>query len=240
MATATEEPTVKFDGKVLSEIDSLVQEYVGYHRIEDSLDPTKRVNLVNKRNDELSKIRQGLEGIISSTLGDNTHSDKATADKIVELLVAKGYEADKLKLPDDPKQKEEAVSKYLTLAGVENTQLVKAIINTRRPTSINELPDDHPLRRLITYIQSQSHEQQRRIQYATQRLVSLGDVQAPAVAEAFNKHGGTRLDSRFAKPQEAIQIYGQLVEARLREYAARDPNTVYNKAVPQSQLEKAA
>jgi len=231
MTTETEEPIVKFNGAVLGEIDKLVQEYVGYHKIEDSADPTKRVNLVNKRNDEIGKIRQGLEGIISSSLGDKIHPDKTTADKIVEGLIAKGYEADKLKLPEDAKQKEEAISKYLANAGVDYTQLVKAIINTRRPISINELPEDHPLRRLVTYIQSQSHEQQRRIQYITQRLVSLGDVHAPAVAEAFNKDGGTRLDSKFAKPQEAVQIYGQLVQAKLAEYAAKDPNTVYNKAV---------
>ena len=223
-------PMEKFNGKTLKEIEDLVHEYVSFHKIIDSADPNERVNLVNKRNDELGKVRQGLEGIISKEIGEKEYADKPTADKIVEGLVAKGYETDKLKLPEDSKKKEEAISKYLASAGVDYTQLVKAIISTRKPTSAAELPDNHPLKTLITYITNQLNDDSRRIQYITQKLISLGDVHAPAVAESFNKYAGLRLDKRFAKPQEAIQTYSQLVQARLAEYVARDPHVVYNKA----------
>lgn len=223
-------PMEKFNGKTLKEIDELTQEYIGFHKIVDSSDPEERVNLVNKRNDELTKIRHGLEGIVSKEFGDKEHADKTTADKIIEGLIVKGYEADKLKLPEDPKKKEEAISKYLASAGVDYTQLAKAIISTRKPTNVAELPDDHPLKTLVTYIVNQKNGEARRIQYITQKLVSLGDVHAPKVAEAFNKYGGLRLDTRFAKPQEALQNYAQLVQAKLTEYAAKDPHAVYNKA----------
>src|SRR3989338_4174514 len=229
-------PMEKFNGKTLEEIEKLVNEYAGFHKIVDSADPNERVNLVNKRNDELGKVRQGLEGIVSKELGDKEYADKPTADKIVEILVAKGYEAHKIKLAEDSKKKEEAISKYLASAGVDYTQLVKDIINTRKPTNVAELPDNHPLKTLVTYITNQLNDEARRIQYITQKIVSLGDVHAPAIAEAFNKYGGLRLDKRFAKPQEAIQTYSQIVQAKLAEYAAKDPNAVYNKA----EIKKAA
>jgi len=225
----------KFNGAVLGEIDGLVQEYVGAHNIFDSPDSTKRINLVNRREDALGKIREGLEGIVTTALGDRIYADKSAADRIIEGLVVKGYEVDKLKLPEDPQKRKERIAEYLARAGVDYTQLVKQIIDTRRPTKIDQLPEDHLLRRLVTYLQHQSHEQQRRIDYIQQRLISLGDIRAPAVAEAFNKHAGLRLDPRYAKPQEAFQIYGTMVQAQRAAYEANAPEKIHN-----TQVRKAA
>lgn len=220
-----------FNGPTHEEIDRLVQEYVGMHRIVDSPDPTKRMSFPNRREDELGKVKDGLEGIIGSTMGNKIFADKPTADHIIELLVTKGYELDHMKLPEDPKAKEQKVSEYLARAGVDYTQLVKQITSTRRPTKIDQLPEDHPLRRLVTYLQHQSHESQRRLDYIQQRLVSLGEVQAVAVAEAFNKYAGLRLDKRYAKPQEALQSYAAIVQADRLKYENNAPEKVHNVAL---------
>ena len=218
----------KFNGGTREQISGLVQEYVGLHQIVDSSDPTKRTNFVNRREDALGNIRQGLEGIISSAMGNIIYPNKEAVDKIIEGLVVEGYKADGMELPEDPKKRQEAISKYLANAGIDYTQLVKQTINTRRPTKFAELPDDHPLKVLANYIAAQSNEEQRRLLFIQQRLVSLGDVHSPAIAEAFNQYGGLRLDPRVAKPQEAFRTYAELVTARRQAYETNAPDKVHN------------
>ncbi|MBI2652501.1 hypothetical protein HYX00_03455 [Candidatus Woesearchaeota archaeon] len=248
MGTATEEPIVKLNGNKVKEIESLVEEYVGYHKLVDSPDPKLRIDTITPRQTRLGNIRSALERTISSAVGeDKVISNGESAEKIIDDLVAKAYDSDltlkgKVKLPDakgDPQGRMEAKVKYLKDANVDYTQLTRALLGIRGSVKIETLPDGHPLKTLINYMTNHSDKDQKRLVFIQEMLVSTGDVHAPTVAEAFNKYGGTGLDPKFAKPQEAIQNYQLFVQAELAKYDAKDPNKAYNKAIAQKAFEHA-
>ncbi|MAG91919.1 hypothetical protein CMO83_04545 [Candidatus Woesearchaeota archaeon] len=223
-------PIEKFNGKTKAEIDALAKEYIGLHQINDSAVHEERFNLPAKRNDEVGKVRDGLEGVVSSILGDRVYPDKEGADRIVEGLVAKGYEAEGQKLPGDSTERAQKIQEYVGQAGVDYTQLLKQIISTRKPTKMSDLPEDHPLRRLITYVTAKSHKGQNRVQFIPQRLASLGAVHRESVIEALNKYGELRLDPRYATIDEALQTFGQRLQAKMAQYDANEPSKVHNQA----------
>lgn len=243
---------LKLDGKIIKEIDDLTSEYVtDFHRIVDSPDPRQRVNVPKDMGDELSAVRKGLEGIISSNGGKSVR-DGMSARKIINRLIERAYELDpayktanqrlsgddRIKLPGDgtdddtateKKARKQLIGEYLRKAGVDELQILKEMINTGDVTDIEKLPDGHPLRNLVTYIVHQSYEKQRRKDFIEQKLNSFGDMYGPVVTEAINKYGGTRLDPRFAKVPEALKAFQLLVQAELAKYEAKDPTKVYNK-----------
>lgn len=243
---------LKLDGKIIKEIDDLASEYVtDFHKIVDSPDPRQRVNVPKEMGDEVSALTKGLEGIIYSNGGKSVR-DGMSARKIINRLIERAYELDplytranqklsgddRIKLSGDgtdddtsakKKARKQEISEYLRKAGVDELQILKEMINTGDVTNIDKLPDNHPLRNLVTYIIHQSYEKQRRKDFIEQKLQSFGDMYGPVVTEAMNKYGGTRLDPRFAKVPEALKAFQLLVQARLAEYEAKDPTKVYNK-----------
>lgn len=218
----------KFNGGTSANINALVEEYIGLHQV----DPQQGTNKVTPRENAVAEGRKDLEGIVNKGI-IHQNASKPEADTIIEQLVSKAYAVDGKHLPEGTKKQEE-IFDYLRKAGVDYTQLITQIINTKKPVSYDTLPEGHPLKTLIRYISGQMNPEQRRILNIQQILASLGNVapNAAAMAEAFNKYtkGETRFDSKFAKPEDMLQAYGQIVSGNVAKYDATDPAKVHNYA----------
>ena len=218
----------KFNHGLDQEVDALVHEYANLHEV--GLDTNHRVNVLGQRDEETTSTRRSLEGI----LGTGTR-DRHKAINLMEALITRAYELDKNQheksLQKDPFKKRKEITDYLTPTGVTYETLVKAIANLNGPVDLDKLPDDNPLKRVINYIVTKSHDGQARVQFLQQTLVDIGDAKAPAVAEAFNKYAPLNLDPRYAKPQDSFQAYGQYVQGQIAQYNATDPSKVHNKEV---------
>ena len=242
MTTATKEPELinKLDGKKSEEVDGWVKEYVSYHKIVHSENPKERINLVTTRQDRVGKIRSQLEQAVVNALGEERVIENwAWADKAIDAIVSKAYQTDltlkgKMSLPN-PKEKakdrQEAIVRYINTAGVDYGQLIRTLVGMKGKIDVEKLPDGNPLKTLLTYIASKSDKEQDRLAFLQQMIVSTGNEQKSVISQAFNKYGGTSFDGRFATPQEILQGYGLIVQSKLAEYEAKDPNKIQNRAI---------
>ena len=219
----------KLNGATDAKIAGYVSELDKLNYINPSPDPKERKNLPEERSTKVNKAQVGLEGIISKTAGGETAivSDKGTVDNIAYALIE-----DLTKLPDakkDPEGREQTYQEFLAQAGVNYETLIRRTVGLMGGVKIEQLPEDHPLRILVSYIAGKKIKPEERARFLQQQIVRVGALKAPVVAEVFNKVAGTNLDTRFATPQEALSAYGAKLQARTAEYRATDPNVVYNK-----------
>ena len=241
--TATEE-VKPFNGEDLSSIDNYVKELKEYNLINPSTDPDQRVNNPRKRAIRVDKRRSELEKIISRTVGDKEHPDGLDAQKIIEEMVAQGYEGkfpgvftkkgkdSKLVLKvEGSEEKHQLIRDYLKEAGVDRIQLRVALRNITSPYKIGDLPDDNPLKVLVNYVNNQSDKEQARIIYINESLASKEQMYRPEIIYAFNKHFGFNLNIRHAKARDAFQAVAERTQALQVQYQYTDPALVQNEAV---------
>lgn len=219
----------KLNGATDAQIAGYVSELDNLNYINPSTDPKKRKNLPEERGTKVNKAQVGLEGILAKTAGGETAiiANKDTVDNIAYALIG-----DVTKLPDakeNPAGREQAYQDFLAQAGVNYEALVRRTVGLMGGVKIDQLPEDHPLRILVSYIAGKKVKDEERARFLQQQIVRVGALKAPAVADALNKVAGTNLDTRVATPQEALAAYGAKLQARTAKYRATDPNVVYNR-----------
>ena len=226
---AEEKLVDKMDGGTDRQIAGYVRELDSLNYINPSTDPKERKNLPEDRNTKVNKAQTGLETVIEKSAGGETAiiGDRGTADKVIDAIVAQGTN-----LPDEkkqPKEREQAIQDYLQQAGVNYSELLRTAVGLKGGIKIDQLPDGHALKTLISYIAAKKVKEEDRVRFLQRQIVVVGTNRPSSVADAFNRTAGTNLDRRYATPQESLSAYNAKLQAKAAEYRANDPNPVYNK-----------
>ena len=226
--------TDKMNHGLGEDISSTIDEYLNLNYINPSPDPDKRANKPKQRETDLKELRKGLEGVINAIGGKGAH-ERPTALNIIDRLVEEAYQRDSVyrgvTLPskEAKKEREMRISDYLRGAGVTQEDIAKAIVNLNGPIDLEALQPENPLRRLVDYIITQQHTEQKRFSYIQQRLAELDATKSSEIAVQFNKKAGMNLDPRYAKVNDILQAYGLKLQGRNADYEANDPTKLYNK-----------
>lgn len=226
---AEEKLVDKMDGGTDKQIAGYVQELTYLNYVNPSPDSKERKNLPDDRNNKVNARISDLEAVIKKISGgaDALIADKGGVDNIAEALVAEAS-----KLPDaneKPKEREHQVQDFYAQAGVDYGQLIRSTVGLKGGVKISDLPENHPLRRLVDYVAAKKVSEEDRARFLQRQIISLGTAKPSSVAESLNKIAGTNLDPRYATPQESLTAYGAKLQAKQADYRANDPNAVYNK-----------
>jgi len=219
----------KLNGSTDKQLAGYVQELVNLNYINPSADPKLRANKPEDRGNEVSNVVTSLEGVIKDAVGGEKAliGNKDRVDMVVEKLIEYAT-----KLPDakeDPKKREQEITKYLTGAGVDYGSLIRRAVEVKGGVKISELPEDHPLRILVNYIAGGKVPAEERNRFLPRQLVAIGTSKPSVFANAMNEYAGTNLDPRVATPQETLSAFQAKLQAKAADYRANDPNVVYNK-----------